>query len=235
MNLHNPWQSDPAIVAKAIKIPFRFKNCAFMKDSRGFAIYSGLPSTRVFSALRTEASSLMKEARKQETWEMESHQNNRVDFKSDRERQVRRCKQSVGGGPIQIRMYQDPRLSRFLSDECGLRLVPSGRRGSYTYYARPGDFLGLHRDTSYCDLVMITVLEDNSSPHEPSGSLVLYPGRTNENLSSIRATPKVGAEMFKILPGQTILLMGGVIPHRVIPTGPDQKRVISALCFRALR
>jgi hypothetical protein len=33
-----------------------------------------------------------------------------------------------------------------LTAECGVPIVASGNRGSYSYYARPGDFLDLHLD-----------------------------------------------------------------------------------------
>jgi hypothetical protein len=39
--------------------------------------------------------------------------------------------------------------------------------------------------------------------------------------------------LIKARPGQSILLLGGLVPHRVEPLGPVGQRVISALCFRA--
>ncbi|HTL31164.1 MAG TPA: hypothetical protein VL282_18170 [Tepidisphaeraceae bacterium] len=207
---------------------------AFMKSSRGFAIYSGLPHAAVIRQLRAEALTLFKQSRHQETWKVEPDPIDDVDLGTDRAHQPRRRKRNVGGGPAQIAMYHDPRLLRFLSAETGVRLIESGERGSYAYYARAGDFIGLHRDTSYCDLVAITVLLDNSDQADPSGALVLYPDRIGETLSSISATPKRGAEMYKLSPGQTLIMFGGVVPHRVIPTRNGQLRVISALCYRAV-
>ena len=209
-------------------------NSAFMRSSRGFAIYSGLPKARLAKELSTEALSMFDRARNQETWQLEPDPAEEGDFEKDRMHQPRRRKRSSGGGPTQIAMYGDPRLSRFLSAETGIRLVRSGHRGSYTYYARAGDFIGLHRDTSYCDLVMITVLLDNTDPTDPSGALVLYPDRSGDSLRSIRATPTTGAETVKLRPGQTLIMFGGVIAHRVNPTRRGQRRVISVLCFRAL-
>jgi hypothetical protein len=33
-------------------------------------------------------------------------------------------------------------------------------------------------------------------------------------------------------PGETLLLLGGVVPHRLMPLGPDHLRIIAPLCYR---
>jgi len=205
-----------------------------LRRSRGFAIYSGLPNARVVKKLAAEATALFNQSRPQETWQVEFDTAEDGNFERDRRHQPRRCKRSVGGGAVQIAMYLDPRLARFLSHETGLEVEPSGARGSYAYYFDEGDFIGLHRDTSYCDVVMITVVLDDSDPADPAGALVLYPDRHTESVYSIQATSDIGAETVKLLPGQTLVMFGGVIPHRVNPTRHGQHRVISALCFRAI-
>jgi hypothetical protein len=52
-------------------------------------------------------------------------------------------------------------------------------------------------------------------------------------LGRIRAAPEHGVAIVKARPGQSILLLGGLVPHRVEPLGPAGQRIISALCFRA--
>ena len=138
------------------------------------------------------------------------------------------------GGPIQDAWYASSHLQRFLSAQLGLPVVPAGNRGGYSYYVSAGDFLDLHRDIETCDVTLITVLHDNSAATDESGSLVLYPGRIGEPLSHIRARPEEGAWPIKVLAGQSIVIFGGVTPHRVRPTAEGQTRIISALCFRAV-
>jgi hypothetical protein len=135
---------------------------------------------------------------------------------------------------VQDAWYASDPLQQFLSAQVGLPVVPSGNRGSYSYYARAGDFLDLHRDVETCDLAVLTALHDNSAPTDQSGGLVVYPGRIGEPLSAIRERSQEGAYLVKLLPGQTIVLLGGVLPHRVIPVAEGQLRIISVLCFRAL-
>ena len=127
-----------------------------------------------------------------------------------------------------------PEITRALSEACGVPVVPSGNRGSYSYYARRGDFLDLHRDIETCDVAMITALHDNSDPNDKAGALVLYPGRIGEPLSAIHARPTDGVAIVKLLPHQTILMFGGVVPHRLLPVREGQVRIISVLCFRAM-
>src|SRR5262249_20313451 len=104
----------------------------------------------------------------------------------------------------------------------------SGSQGSYSYYVRPGDHLGLHRDIEECDVAVITCLCETGG----SGALQLYPDRVSEPLSRIRTTPRKGRRTIRLRAGETIVLLGGYVPHVTTPMGPRQKRIISALCYR---
>jgi hypothetical protein len=144
-----------------------------------------------------------------------------------------RALQSAGGGGVQDALYAAPGLHALLSAHCGARIVPSGNRGSYSYYVQPGDFLDTHLDVDTCDVTLITVLHDDTDPRDRAGGLAVYPGMLGAPLSEIRAAPERGMALIKARPGQSILLLGGLLPHRVEPLGAAGQRVISALCFRA--
>ena len=66
-------------------------------------------------------------------------------------------------------MYASPWLHAALSEQCGLNVVPSGNRGSYSYYVQPGDHLDTHLDVDTCDVTLITVLYDDIDPTTPAG------------------------------------------------------------------
>jgi hypothetical protein len=146
----------------------------------------------------------------------------------------RRALQTAGGGPVQDSLYASPYLHSLLSAHCGARIEPSGNRGSYSYYVRPGDFLDTHLDIDTCDVTLITVLHDDTDPRSRAGGLAVYPGRFGASLSGIRADPEAGMALVKARPGQSVLILGGLVPHRIEPLGPSGQRIISALCFRAV-
>jgi hypothetical protein len=194
--------------------------------SGGFAVYQGLPDAATFAALYAEAVACQATAVRQERWQADVHQG--------RGGTPRRALFTVGGGPAQDALYRADWLQRLLSGQCGLPVVPSGNRGSYSYYARAGDFLDLHLDIDTCDLAMISVLHDGSHPAAQSGALVVYPSRIGEPLPAIHANPRRGACLVKVHTGQSIVMLGGLLPHRVLPVVEHQLRCISVLCFRAL-
>jgi hypothetical protein len=145
----------------------------------------------------------------------------------------RRALQTAPGGAVQDGVYASPWLRAVLSAQCGTPVEPSGNRGSYSYYVRPGDFLDTHLDIDTCDVTLITVLHDDTDPSDRAGGLAVYPGRFGAPLRSIRAAPEAGVAIVKARPGQSILILGGLVPHRVEPLGQAGQRIISALCFRA--
>jgi hypothetical protein len=79
---------------------------------------------------------------------------------------------------------------------------------------------------------MITALHDNSVPHDPSGAPLLYPRRTGEPLGAVRSRPRDGAHLVKLAAGHTIVMFGGIMPHRLLPVARGQVRIISVLCFQ---
>jgi hypothetical protein len=141
--------------------------------------------------------------------------------------------QTASGASVQDALYASPWLHAFLSAQCGVPVTPSGNRGSYSYYVKAGDFLDTHLDIDTCDVTLITVLHDSTDPGDRAGGLAVYPFQFGVSLARIRAAPDVGVVTIKARPGQSILILGGLVPHRVVPLGPTGQRIISALCFRA--
>ncbi len=135
-------------------------------------------------------------------------------------------------GPLQQAFNTARWLLGFLRDLTTPELIPTGEVGTYSYYVRPGDHLDIHRDIVTCDVAVISCLQD-SARNEDGGRLCLYPDRLLEPLSSIRATPQLGAVKARVEPGQTIVLYGGLVPHALLPVAEGQARIVSVLCFRA--
>ena len=52
---------------------------------------------------------------------------------------------TAAGGEVQRGIYHDSALARKIATLCGCRVNPTGGQGTYSYYDRPGHFLGLHR------------------------------------------------------------------------------------------
>jgi hypothetical protein len=211
--------------ALELRVPDAIGQSPFYGRHGGFGVYTGLPDSHSFRGLCDEAAQFYPSATHQESWD--------ADAEEIRGGKPRRKLLSSTAGPVQDAMYASQPLQRYLSNELGLTVVPSGNRGSYSYYAREGDFLDVHRDIETCDVALITALHD-SNPAQNSGALVLYPGRVGEPLSSIRSDPRRGASLVKLYAGQTIVLFGGVVPHCVLPVAMGQLRIVSVLCFRAL-
>lgn len=137
------------------------------------------------------------------------------------------------GGVVQASFYRGRWVVEFLRDLTVPELVPSGERGTYSYYVRPGDFLGIHRDIVACDVAVITCLTNGIVDGvSDGGNLCLYPERIAEPLSAIRATPENGALKLHLKPGQTIVMYGGIVPHSLLPVTNGQERIVSVLCYK---
>jgi hypothetical protein len=115
----------------------------------------------------------------------------------------------------------------------GLDWVPTAADGSYSYYRREGYYLGLHRDVEECDLTVITCIHDSrAGSGGREGVLILYPSRVNEPLSAIRAEPDRDSVAFRVAPGESLVLLGGLVPHRLHPVGRNHVRIVAPLCYQ---
>ena len=189
----------------------------------GFGVYAGLVDVGVQRRMLAEAVGLMARA-----------SDSRVDVSRDgqeRGGEPARRLLTASAGAEQRRFYWSPSTIAFLRSITHRSLQPTGGVGTYSYYARPGDFLALHRDIVTCDVAVITCLSD-APAGAPGGQLCLYPGRASEPIQAIRTTPSRGAERMKLAAGQTIVLYGGIVPHALLPVAAGQVRIVSVLCYR---
>jgi hypothetical protein len=198
--------------------------CCPLMRAGGVAVYTGFVDARTLPLLRAEAEQQRAEAR-------ESLVSDPVD--AERGGAPRRKFLSAPGGKLQTAFLESSWLSGTLSGIVGLPVRPTGG-GTFTYYCRTGDHLALHRDIRRCDLAVITALEAHRPTNCNAGGLALYPGRTSEQLSAIRARPLEGRVVLHLEAGQTCVMLGGTVPHELLPTAPTQTRVVSVLCFEVL-
>ena len=192
----------------------------------GFAILEGLPDLQVLYALMDEAQTNYSLAHRQVT-----HQR---DWGDSRNCVPARALTTGPGGSVQDALYASGCLHSYLSELCGNAVRPTGARGSYSYYTEQGDFLDTHRDIHQCDLTLITVLHDDTPPNDPGGGLALFPQCTETALGDVHQLSDSAASFHKLQPGDSVVLLGGLVPHRVSCLGERGQRVISALCFEAI-
>ena len=106
-------------------------------------------------------------------------------------------------------------------------------RASYSLYNRAGHHLDTHRDILGCDVALITCLHD-SEPASQGGAIDIYWSRLTEPLPDLRSRPDEGFERVPLYPGQSLLLHGGVLPHRIPPIGAGRTRLVSLMCFEVV-
>jgi len=133
------------------------------------------------------------------------------------------------GGPVLDSLLCAPAVLAFLAALSGLAWQPNGRLGTYSYYRSPGHFLGAHRDVRGCELALITCIRDTGGA---GGELIVYPGAARRRLAEVRADPDRGALRVALAPGDSVILLGGIIPHLVTPLGEGHVRVVAPLCYQ---
>ena len=112
--------------------------------------------------------------------------------------------------------------------------APSGQQGAYSYYHREGHYLGMHRDVDVCDLAIITcIYDDGGDPESKVGTLSLYPTRMHETLQAVRDSPTEGEVVVRLAPGESLILLGGAIPHQLNPIEAGRTRIVAPLCYQA--
>jgi hypothetical protein len=89
-------------------------------------------------------------------------------------------------------------------------------------------------DIDSCDVTLISVLRDDSPPMDPAGSLLVHTEHLGADLDTVRRDPERGTAVAKARPGQSIVILGGMVPHETIPVGNQGPRIISDLCFPRL-
>jgi len=207
----------------AIAIPRSIRRSPLMQRG-GFDVFADLLDSRYVEALQAEAIAAYEDSTLTDVKVS-------IDAEERGGSPARRFA-SGQGGPLQHAFYAAPWLSEFLRDLAGVAVHPTGDQATFSYYVSPGDFIDVHRDIETCDLAVITCLLD-SAPERTSGSLCVYPDRVKEPVRAIRASRGDTFERVHLAPGQTIVLLGGIVPHRLEPVGEGQQRVVSVMCFGA--
>lgn len=141
-----------------------------------------------------------------------------------------RAYRSASGARLQFSLFSSPEITGLLGEIAGLSVEATGG-GTYSYYEREGDFLGLHRDIITCDVALITCLI-HSAGDANRGGLLLYPQFSREPLSAARDAGRKNAVAADLAPGESIVLLGGLIPHEIVPMGALERRVVSVMCYR---
>jgi hypothetical protein len=192
----------------------------------GGVLVASLLGADSVATLAAEATYVRSQA---ETYRVRQH-----DAEENRGGEPDRWLESAAAGPQLRTLYSSPLLAELLGELTGLNWTPSGDNGTYSYYCRSGQYLGLHRDVEECDLaVIICVADDYVGNPGHAGTLCVYPQRSHEPLSAIRASPHRGGIHVRVRPGEAAVLLGGLVPHRVVPVGEHHERVVAPLCFSA--
>jgi hypothetical protein len=136
------------------------------------------------------------------------------------------------GGPTQTSIFASPDLANYLSEICCMRVKIAGV-GSFSYY-EPGDFLALHRDIIACDITVLTCLRDTATSASDRRGLRIYPAYARVPLTQLRSEQAPAHIDVHLDRGQTAVLLGGIVPHEVLPMAADQHRTVSVVCMTAL-
>ena len=138
----------------------------------------------------------------------------------------------AAGGDQLTSFYRGERMRDVLAHATGTRMKPEFDRGAYSYYRRPGHYLDVHRDRKTCTVAVITCLHLDPGL---GGELVVYPGRCQEPIEWIQRTPSVGGQWLRLAPGDTVIIAGWLVPHRVRLISSWRTRIVTALCFQPER
>lgn len=138
---------------------------------------------------------------------------------------------SATGGPVQHEIYQATVMAENISYFCGRPVKPTGGEGTFSYYDLPGHFLGLHRDINTCDVTLITCLHRKHSKGK-SGALRIFYRSLASKLTDVVKDREVALLDVHLEERQSILLLGGCLPHEVLPAAKGYERYISVLCYK---
>ena len=134
---------------------------------------------------------------------------------------------SASGGALHWGLHGSGGILAALSRLCGIAIAATGS-GTYSYYER-GDFLAIHRDVCSCDVAVITCLADATAGK--GGGLLVYPAFVDEPISAACAAGRALGVPVVLEPGDTAILLGGLVPHEVTPV--EAERVVAIMCYRA--
>jgi len=196
-------------------------------EQGGYSILRDFPSAEVLAGLRADALEQLAIATESRV--------DQSDGEEGRGGNPARRFLSAAGGPAQQKFYRSEALARRLAMEAQAAVRPTGAGATYTYYCREGDYIGIHLDIHTCDLVAITCLSDNCPADAGNaGKLCFWPGAIGQPLSEVRARPAEGAVVRRLRPGETLVMLGGLLPHALLPVRAGQLRIVSVMCFEVI-
>jgi hypothetical protein len=140
---------------------------------------------------------------------------------------------SVAGGPVLAGLYRTPALHLFIAEQVGLSVRPCAAQATYSIYSGAGAGLGIHRDVPGCDLALIVCLYDNDPLYE-GGCTEAWPQDLITPLDELRAGASSSSTIYGLSSGQSMLLHGGMVPHRIRETGSGRFRAVALMCFEAV-
>jgi hypothetical protein len=188
----------------------------------GYLVVEGLFGEETLEGLRAEADIARPEARRGYVADS--------DGTEGRGGSPARAYRSGGARELHWGLHGCPQMAETLSELCGVTVSPTGG-GTYSYYEQAGDFLAVHRDVLQCDIAVITSLT-HSMPESSTGELVIYPEFIREPLSTVRRAGRASGTLVPLDKGQTIILLGGIVPHEVAPMSAGQERIVAINCYR---
>jgi hypothetical protein len=188
-------------------------------ESGGFQRYAGLLDEHTLEALRSEAFSGIPRHDVQPAGQ---------DQEQVRGGMPGRSFFSVNGGRVQTHLFGSPALHDFVSTRVGRAARPLGARGTFSIYTG-GAHLDVHRDIPGCDLALITCLYDSQSD-DADAALEVWAEDVHTPLAQLAASERQPTRV-PLAVGQSLLLHGGVLPHRVRKLERDRLRVVSLMCF----
>jgi hypothetical protein len=199
-----------------MQLPHSLADSRLVREG-GISVVRGLLSESILDELREDARSLAESAR-----HFCFSGPNKEDWRGG---EPSRAMAGKSAGPVHYRIFSSVPMAETISDICGFPVACSGA-GSYSWYMEPGDHLALHRDIVACDVALVTCLE-RTGPN--GGTLCVYPDYIWSPLRDIRPEGRV---CIPLDPGDTAVLVGGMLPHEVTRTLAGQRRIVSINCFR---
>ncbi|WP_203231169.1 hypothetical protein [Nocardioides caldifontis] len=185
--------------------------------------HGGILRTRLVRPADLEA--LVRDAVESHARATEARVESSADLRGDPERWL----ESAPGGDAINRFATSEAVLERLRCATDVPWQPAGP-GSWSYYRRSGHHLGLHQDLAVCDLAVITCVVDEGDSRD-SGVLRLWPSRVRDDLDAIRRDP-TGAVDIRLQAGETLVLLGGIVAHQLMPLAPDHVRIVAPLCYQ---
>src|SRR5271165_2601860 len=131
------------------------------------------------------------------------------DGTEDRGGSPARALRSSPCGEAHRTLYASLQVTDAISQTCGVAVTSTGV-GAYHFYEREGDFFALHRDFVGCDIAVITCISQRLT-EQPMGGLLVYPNFFRQRLSQVRAAGKAAGLAVPLVPGETVILLGGLL------------------------